>query len=129
MIIPLLNENYSLDNDAIMEVIQRYLYVLIAILPFEIRDMKYDSIKLSTIPQRIGIVKTKIIGVLLIIVMFLLEFFKDEFWLNKTIVFGIICLLLLLFLIFSSKSQKQNYSGFWVEGIPILWAILVTANY
>ena len=129
VIIPLLNENYSLDNDAIMEVIQRYLYVLIAILPFEIRDMKNDSIKLSTIPQRIGIVKTKIIGVLLIIVMFLLEFFKDEFWLNKTIVFGIICLLLLLFLIFSSKSQKQNYSGFWVEGIPILWAILVTANY
>ncbi|PTM08306.1 MAG: hypothetical protein DA407_08340 [Bacteroidetes bacterium] len=129
VIIPLLNENYSLDNDAIIEVIQRYLFVLIAILPFEIRDMKYDSIKLSTIPQRIGIVKTKIIGVSLIIVMFLLEFFKDEFWLNNTIIFGIICLLLLLLLLFSSKSQKQYYSGFWVEGIPILWAILVTANY
>lgn len=129
VIIPLLNENYGLDNDAIIESIQRYFYVLIAILPFEIRDMKYDSIKLSTIPQRIGVAKTKLIGVSLIVVMFLLEFFKDEFWLNKTIILGIISLLLLLFLVFSSKNQKQYYSGFWVEGIPILWAILVTANY
>ena len=62
------------------------MYVVIAILPFEIRDMKYDSIKLATIPQRIGIEKTKIIGALLIVIIFLLEFFKDEFWVNKTII-------------------------------------------
>jgi hypothetical protein len=129
VIIPLLNENYSFDNDTIIEAIQRFLYVVIAILPFDIRDMNYDSIKLATIPQRIGIEKTKIIGVLLIVIMFLLEFLKDEFWVNKTIILAIISFLLLVFLIFSSKNQKSYYSGFWVEGIPILWAILVTANY
>jgi len=129
VVIPLLNENYSLDNDVLIESIQRYLYVIVAILPFEIRDMKYDSIKLSTIPQRIGITKTKVIGVLLIVSLFFLEFFKDELWLNKTIILGIICLLLFLFLIFSSVKQRDYYSGFWVEGIPILWAVLTTANY
>ena len=129
VIIPLLNENYSLDNDVFVEAIQRFLYVIIAMLPFEIRDMKYDSLKLSTIPQRIGIVKTKVIGVLLIVLVLFLEFFKDEFWINKVIILGIICFLLLLLLIFSKVNQKKHYSGFWVESIPILWAILITANY
>jgi len=129
VIIPLLNENYSLDNDVFAEAIQRYLYVIIAMLPFEIRDMRYDSIKLSTIPQRIGISRTKTIGVLLIVLMFLLEFFKDEFWVNKTVILGVICTLLLLFLVFSNINQKKYFSGFWVEGIPILWAVLTTANY
>lgn len=129
VIIPLLNEDYFFENDVLIEAIQRYLYVIIAMLPFEIRDMRYDSIKLSTIPQRIGIARTKIIGFLLIVLVFLLEFFKDAFYFNKTIILGIICLLLLLFLVFSKVNQKKYYSGFWVEGIPILWALLTTANY
>lgn len=129
VVIPLLNENYHFDNDMIIEFAQRFLYVIIAMLPFEIRDMKFDSLKLATIPQKIGVLKTKIIGVLLIIIMFFLEFFKDEFYLNKTIILASISLLLLLFLVFSTKNQNKYYSSFWVEGIPILWAILTTANY
>lgn len=129
VIIPLLNEDYSLNNDVLIEAIQRYLYVIIAMLPFEIRDMRYDSLKLSTIPQRIGIARTKIIGILLTVLVFLLEFFKDEFWFNKMIILGIICMLLLASLLLSNINQKKYFSGFWVEGIPIIWAILVTANY
>lgn len=129
VIIPLLNENYPIDNDFIIEAIQRYLYVIIAMLPFEIRDMKYDSLKLSTIPQRIGIKNTKIIGFILIVVLFLLQFFKEEFWVNQAIILAVICLLLSLFLLFSKVNQNKYYSGFWVEGIPIFWAILTTANY
>jgi hypothetical protein len=129
VIIPLTNENYNLDNDVWIEAAQRYLYVVIAILPFEIRDMQYDSIKLSTIPQRIGIIKTKVIGIVLVVVLFVLEFFKDDFWQNNANILGIVCLLLILFLVFSKKTQKSQYSGFWVEGIPIAWAIMTTANY
>lgn len=129
VIIPLLNEDYNLNNDVLIEAIQRYLYVIIAMLPFEIRDMRYDSLKLSTIPQRIGIARTKIIGILLTVLVFLLEFFKDEFWFNKMIILGIICMLLLASLLLSNINQKKYFSGFWVEGIPIIWAILVTANY
>ena len=127
--IPLLNEDYSFDNDMLIEFIQRFLYVIIATLPFEIRDMKYDSLKLATIPQRIGVTKTKAIGVLMVVVVFLIEFFKDEFYVNKTSILAMICILLLLFLLFSTKDQNKYYSSFWVEGIPILWAILTTANY
>ncbi|MCB0463243.1 MAG: hypothetical protein R2816_09650 [Flavobacteriaceae bacterium] len=129
VVIPLLNENYSLDSDALIESIQRFLYVIVAMLPFEIRDMKYDNLKLATIPQQIGTTKTKVIGTVLIVVFFLLEFLKDEFWLNKTIILGVVSMLMFFFLIFCSKNQKQYYSAFWVEGIPILWAILTTANY
>ena len=129
VIIPLLNEGYVYDNDMLIESVQRYVYVIIAMLPFEIGDMKYDSIKLSTIPQSIGIARTKTIGIFMVLVMFLLEFFKDGFYVNKTIILGIISLLLLLFLVFSNVKQNRYYCGFWVEGIPILWALLTTANY
>jgi len=129
VVIPLLNEGYKLDNDVLIEFIQRYFYMLIAMLPFEIRDMKYDSIKLATIPQRIGVMRTKGIGVFLVVLLFFLEFFKDEFWTNKAIILGIICSLLLLSLLFSSINQRKYYSAFWVEGIPILWAVLTILNY
>jgi len=129
VIIPLLNEDYAYNNDMLIESIQRYLYVIIAMLPFEIRDMKYDSIKLSTIPQRIGIKKTKTIGAFLVLILFMVEFFKDEFYINKAFILGIISLMLLLFLLLSNIKQNKYYSGFWVEGIPILWAMLTTANY
>ena len=62
-----------------IEAIQRYLYVVIAMLPFEIGDMKYDSIKLSTIPQRIGIARTKVLDVYVIDYVFAWNFLRMNF--------------------------------------------------
>ena len=39
--------------------LQRYIFVLVATLPFEIRDMKLDDPNLSTWPQMLGGVKKK----------------------------------------------------------------------
>ena len=98
-------------------------------LPFEIRDMQYDSLKLSTIPQRIGIIKTKILGTLSALLIFLIEFSRANIVANKLIILGVVCLLLILFLGFSRVKQPSYYSGFLVEGIPILWALLITLNF
>lgn len=129
VIIPLINENYSINNNVIIEAAQRYLFVIVATLPFEIRDMSYDSIKLSTIPQRIGVFRTKFIGILLVLLLFLLEFIKNDLWTNEIIILGVVCFLLMFFLTNSRMKQSHFYSGFWVEGIPILWAVMTTANF
>ncbi|MBT8272616.1 MAG: hypothetical protein KJO77_02340 [Bacteroidia bacterium] len=121
VIIPLLNENYSLNNDMVVTSFQRFIYVIVATLPFEIRDMQYDSLKLGTIPQRIGVNRTKIIGVLLILIFYFIEFFKDDIDYQKLFVLPIIALLMLCFLAFSRTNQSQYYSSFWIEGIPIIW--------
>lgn len=129
VIIPLLNENFSVNNDVLITSIQIYIYVLVVIIPFDIRDMKFDSIKLATFPQKMGIKRTKVIAVFLIGIFFLLEFLKDEFWLKQVYIFGFVSFLMLMAILFSSRKRNKYYSAFWVESIPIVWLVLTLVNY
>lgn len=123
--LPLVNNDYDISFDVVIMAIQRYLFVIVLILPFDIRDLQYDNLKLSTIPQRIGVKKTKFIGVLLLLVMFFLEFLKDELLTNQIISLLIVVFVTMVFMIFSSEERGKYYSAFWVEGLPIFWLALV----
>ena len=94
-------------------------------LPFEIRDLNYDSLKLATIPQRIGVKNTKIIGVLLLMLFFFLEYFKDELTGNSILSTLIVMIITLLLVTFSNKNQSKYYSAFWVESLPIFWLVIL----
>ncbi|WP_412983998.1 hypothetical protein [Pontimicrobium sp. IMCC45349] len=124
VIIPIVNQDYVIDFDVVITTIQRFLFVLIVMLPFEIRDMKYDSLKLGTIPQRIGIKQTKLIGIVLIVLMLLLEFLKDEFYYDQLMILVIIMFVTGILLWYSTIKQKAYYSSFWVESIPVFWLLL-----
>ncbi|MEZ4792647.1 MAG: hypothetical protein R2783_04050 [Gelidibacter sp.] len=126
VLLPLLNSDYQFDSDVWLTAFQRFVFVMVLMLPFEIRDLQYDSLKLSTIPQKIGIKNTKIIGILLSMLFFCLEFFKDELNPNEVVVSLIITIVMMLFLVFSRKNQATYYSSFWVESIPIVWLLLHT---
>ncbi|WP_294072560.1 hypothetical protein [Winogradskyella sp.] len=122
--LPLLNSEIDIGYDAKIIAIQRFVLVIILMLPFEIRDLIYDSVKLATIPQRIGVRNTKTIGAVLLLLFMLLEFFKDELDNAMVISTSITGLITLLFVIFSNKYQSKYYSAFWVESIPIMWLVL-----
>jgi hypothetical protein len=122
--LPVLNNDHNFSVDVWLTALQRFIFVIALMLPFEIHDLQYDSLKLSTIPQKIGIKKTKFIGILLIMLFFFLEFFKNELNKNQIIITLIISLITALFLNFSKKNQNDYYSSFWVEGIPIIWFLL-----
>lgn len=124
VVLPLLNNEVSLSADVIITALQRFIFVIVLMLPFEIRDLRYDSLKLSTIPQKIGVKRTKIIGVLLLMVFFFLEFFKDELDANAILILVAVLTITLLFVVFSNKKRSYYYSSFWVESIPILWLFL-----
>ncbi len=123
--LPLINNDLPLTADVVITGLQRFIFVLVLMLPFEIGDMKYDSIKLATIPQKIGVKRSKVIGALLLMVFVLLEFFKEELTETMLISNLIITFVTLLCLVFSKKKQSRYYSAFWVEGIPILWLLLM----
>lgn len=125
VVLPLINNDYFFGFDAWIMAIQRYLYVLVLILPFDIIDMRYDSLTLSTIPQKIGIHKTKILGLGLLLLFFVLEFFKDEFSMIRTLVLLIISILTGAFLWLCHRDRNRYYSVFWVEGLPIVWLVLL----
>ena len=123
--IPLLNNHFSIDRMVVIVSVQRFLLVIMLMLPFEIRDLQFDSLKLYTIPQNLGVKRTKILGVFLGLLMLVLEFFKREVSINQIIVLLIILVLTVLLIWFSREKQGRYYAAFWVEGIPILWLLLM----
>ena len=124
--LPLVNNGVSLESsEVIITGIQRFVLVIALTIPFEIRDLQYDSLKLSTIPQKMGVRQTKIIGVLLSALFFVLEFFKEEVTLKSIVILLGVTMTTIFFVVFSDENQREYYSGFWVEGIPILWLLLV----
>jgi hypothetical protein len=123
--LPAVNNGISITTDVLILSLQRFIFVIVLTFPFEIRDLQYDSIKLSTVPQKIGIKKTKILGILLLMAFFFLEFFKDDIHWKEIIMLLIITTATLIFLVLSKTRQSNYYSGFWVEGIPIVWLLLV----
>lgn len=123
--LPIINNDVTLNADVVILAIQRFYFVLVLMFPFEIRDLIYDSLKLATIPQKIGVKKTKVIGVLLLILFVLLDYFKDV--VNEKILLStmIIALITLVLLLFSNKNQSKYYSAFWVESLPIMWLVVL----
>jgi hypothetical protein len=122
--IPLIVGKHQYDYNIILLFIQRMLFILVLILPFEIRDMQLDFKNLKTLPQKIGIEKTKKVGFVLLLFSLTMEFLITTSFLYKNI-FLLICFILLLFLMRSSQNQSKFYSSFWVESLPILWWILI----
>ncbi len=123
--IPYLNEFNATTDDVNVTFFQRFLMVLVLILPFEFRDLSVDASYLRTLPQRLGVLQTKGVGVVLIGVCFLLEFLKDTIQLTNLYSLSFTLFLLLIFLIFAQKKQSKYYASFWVESIPIVWLGLI----
>ena len=120
-ILPSLYLDSTITHLAIIQTLQYAIFVLAIILPFEIRDVKYDASQLGTIPQRIGIKKTKVLGLALLALIILAEFFKIKLEIANLITLLIICLLAALFIVGSKKEQHKYYASFWVESLPIIW--------
>lgn len=125
--LPVIDNELIITWDIWLLVFQRFLLVLILLLPFEIRDMEYDKPELKTLPQRIGVSKTKGIGYFLILFYVVLEFLKDETsyeFISIKILLGI---LLLVVLKKTTKHQTNYFSSFWVESIPLVYLALLFA--
>ena len=125
VVLPVLESQQTLVADHWVLVLQRTFFVIVLMLPFEIRDLDVDQVHLSTIPQKIGIRNTKIIGYALLGDSILLEFFKHQFNLNNFLTVFFTGVFLALFLAKSNKQQDRYYAAFWVEAIPIMVLVLV----
>ena len=128
LILPVVNAGVDLTFDIGIKFIQRFLLVLILILIFEIVDLQFDDKKLRTVPQTLGIEKTKQLILLLLIPFYVLEFFKVGFesvqaWNNLVIV-----ALVWYFTREASPKKTKYFTLFWVESVPIVWWLLVVGE-
>lgn len=100
-----------------------FFFVMALCIPFEIRDLKYDDVELKTIPQVIGIRKTKWLGILLTVLssFFFLRFNYGYFDAELLIIHVILCVAIW----FSDKFKSDYYASFFVEAIPVLWLMIL----
>ncbi len=123
VLIPLLHYNIAIQQYEILVFIQRFLFVLVITLPFDIRDANYDSDTLKTLPQVFGIQQTKRIGLFFLMLFLGIELFKNPLTSNQFQIHLIITLLSLFFLFRARENQNNYYSAFFVESLPIVWLL------
>lgn len=129
VILPVIAAEQPISWDVQVETVQRFLLVLILMVPFEIRDLNYDSPELRTLPQRFGIVGTKIIGIFEIVLLFLMTLLKDDVSPTELAANGILCLILVILIRMARKDRHAYFASFWVEAVPILWwGVLLVAQ-
>ncbi|WP_067147282.1 UbiA prenyltransferase family protein [Pseudotamlana agarivorans] len=123
--LPVIDTGFEMTTNVGIMGIQRFAYVLVLMLPFEIRDLRYDPKGLQTIPQKIGVKKTKQLGLFLLVFIVLLECLKVDLEYSKLIVLGVVALVTVGFVWKAELNQGRYYSAFWVEALPILWLLLL----
>ena len=125
LILPIIDATIAITLDFYLKCVQRFILIFVLILIFEIIDLKTDDPNLQTVPQKIGIKKTKILGYSMLVFFCFLEFLNSNFRFPLMIIELNIALIISMFLTFSDDKKSKYYSSFWAESIPILWWILV----
>ena len=123
-LIPVLDAGEPVSGLLVLSSLQRFVLVMVLILPFDIRDVKYDAISLQTIPQKIGVKRTKKIGLILLLLAMVIEFMIAPTSLLRNAFLGLF-FVVLFFLMNAKIEQSKYYSSFWVEGIPIVWYLIL----
>lgn len=120
-----------LTTDVWLLFFHRLFFIFAITIPFDIRDLKYDSLKLKTIPLVLGEEKARYLalGALglyeLIVVV--------QFFLGGMMSVGALIALLCTsgataFLLLRSTSEKGEYHfAFWVEGASVLMCLFLMA--
>ena len=125
LFLPIINGHLPFTSYVFLVAAQRFILIFVLILIFEIIDLKLDDPHLKTVPQQIGVVKTKRVGVMLMIVFLLLEFLSTDFRIEFFALKSALAITTILFLLFSNENRSRYYASFWVESIPVFWWLVL----
>lgn len=124
-VVPIINAHAPINSDIFLKFTQRFMLVIILILIFEIIDLKEDDPHLKTIPQQIGVRRTKILNLCFLIPLFLLEFLRIKIDYQQIVANFIMVVTTAFFTIYATPQRPKYYTLFLVESIPIFWLGLV----
>lgn len=127
LVLPILDAGIAITSDFYLKCIQRFILVFVLILIFEILDLANDDPHLQTVPQQIGVKRTKNLGYFLLMIFCVLEFFNSNFNSNIDHLFLVVVIAIItaLFLAFANEKRSKYYTSFWAESVPILWWLML----
>ena len=124
VLLPLIHHDISISLNGWVVFVQRFLIMIALAIPFDIRDFKFDKEEIRTLPQTIGVKKSKYLGSAVLLLFFALEFLRNSN--DPTLISAfIVTISSFLLLIFAKKDQNRNYTSFWVEAIPVYWYLII----
>lgn len=123
--LPVIEAGIDITADFYVKCIQRFIFIFVLVLVFEIIDLANDDPHLQTVPQQIGVHRTKILGILLMAVFYLLEFLLSHPNREQLVINLIIVLTVITFLAGANMRRSKYYTSFWVELLPIFWWFLL----
>jgi len=121
LVMPLTEVHEAITSDVYLKFSQRFMLVIVLILIFEIIDLKEDDPHLKTIPQQIGVHRTKLLNLFFIAVFFFLEFLRIHIDYKQMAGNFVMVITTALFTIYATPQRSKYYTLFWVESIPIFW--------
>lgn len=113
IVLPLVNT--GLNSQALSFGFAHYFYFLAVTIPFDIRDLKYDSGKMKTLPQYFGIVGAKWIGAVSLL-LFAVMMFRIDHALSTNPVFYFAIAMQFLLLIKMDENRTAFYTKVAVDG-------------
>jgi len=123
LVLPIINAEIPLTINFFIKCIQRFVLVFVLILVFEILDLANDDPHLKTVPQTIGVKRTKILGFLLLIPFWIVGILSFTF--HDLMINLIMVIMLILFIVFANPNRSKYYTSFWVESVPIFWWLMM----
>ena len=115
VLFPLINENIYHKEVLKLFIPAHYLYFLAIAIPFDIRDLKYDSPTQKTIPQVFGVKKARLISIFLLIISAIILGFIFTYQLLIPLFF-IVILIQLLLILFTTERRNEIYYSFFIDG-------------
>ncbi|MBK0370987.1 UbiA prenyltransferase family protein [Flavobacterium agrisoli] len=125
VVLPILNAEIGFSGYFFIKCLQRFILIFVLILIFEIVDVENDDPHLQTVPQQIGVNKTKLLGLGLLVPFYFLEFANVNFNQKEAVVNLIMVVVLSALLAWANSDRNKYYSSFFTEAIPIFWWILM----
>lgn len=134
VVLPVLDAEILITSDFYLKCVQRFILIFVLVLIFEIIDLRNDDPHLQTVPQQIGVKRTKMLGYFLLLIFCGLEFFNSNINNNSDtfqssvlslLLIFVIAIVIAVFLFFANEKRSKYYTSFWAESIPIVWWLLL----
>jgi len=118
------------DHFNILMFFERLFFVAAITIPFDIRDLSYDSKKIGTLPIVYGVNKAKSIAIVFVLIAESLCFY--QYWFLQEYSF---CTFLAMYIVYETsvfmiyRTQQGNNERFFtvlIEGLPLLLIIMIS---
>lgn len=128
VVLPAVQIGVELDMDIAWLAMQRLLFIMAIIIPFDIRDLRIDSPAINTLPYLLGVKRARFFAHFSIflaevgaVFMYLTDFFTAGEMAGHLVAFELTSLLIYR----SSPKRHDLFFSFWVEGTSVLLFLLV----